>query len=117
MTSIRLSCFMPASIRGPSSSRFLMTLRILSTSGEIFSKYANSRHGSGPLLYNFAGAAVLSLSKSASVQYFFCEFRVGFFFSISFFFFSIIGSLLVSGIWSNFSFHLMIRTSSSCGSA
>ena len=43
-------CFSPALIRGSSISRLRTTLRIRSTSGDIFSKYASSRHGSGPLL-------------------------------------------------------------------
>ena len=47
---MRSSCFIPASMRGSSSSRLRTTLRIFSTSGDTFSRYASSRHGSGPLL-------------------------------------------------------------------
>ena len=50
VSSIRSSCFSPALMRGSSISRLRITVRTCATSGEIFSRYASSRQGSGPLL-------------------------------------------------------------------
>ena len=44
------SCFSLASTRDWSMSRLRITPRTRDTSGDILSRYASSRHGSGPLL-------------------------------------------------------------------
>ncbi len=50
VSNMRSSCFSLAASRGASMSRLCSTVRTFETSGEIFKRYASSRHGSGPLL-------------------------------------------------------------------
>ena len=50
VSNIRSRFFSLAARRGASMSRLRRTVRTFDISGEIFSKYANNRHGIGPLL-------------------------------------------------------------------
>ncbi len=90
--SIRFSCFIPASMRGLIEEPLAHhAANLLHLRRHLQQVRQQPPRAAGPCCRAAPGAAFLSRSKSASVQYFFCEFRVGFFFSSAFFALSIAG--------------------------